>query len=181
MSIQVVYWQRCLVLSWLVPCEAAAFLAHTLCTPCNHAPIYCVTLFRLYLVLFLDMTLLTNIKVLLSFQFIMGGQRLGKKYIKKSVWLILASLRSVNSKLKVIIRVNHSKEKKKQVQYTTYNQLGNNKLYFLSYLQTKVPHKQIIMSFFEDKTFACQLTVRDSRHTDRQTVLWWERETSFKP
>ena len=30
------YWQCCLVVTWLVPRETAAILAHILCTPYNH-------------------------------------------------------------------------------------------------------------------------------------------------
>ena len=35
-----------LVITWLVPHETAAVLAHVLCTPYNHAPVYSVTLFK---------------------------------------------------------------------------------------------------------------------------------------
>ena len=38
--------QRCLVVAWLVPHETAAVLAHILCTPYNHAPVYSVTSFQ---------------------------------------------------------------------------------------------------------------------------------------
>ena len=37
-STEVVYVQRCLVVTWLVPGETAAVSAHILCTPYNHAP-----------------------------------------------------------------------------------------------------------------------------------------------
>ena len=40
LSIEVVYLQRCLVVTWLIPHETAAVSAHVLCTPCNHAPVY---------------------------------------------------------------------------------------------------------------------------------------------
>ena len=39
-SIEVVYLQRYLVVTWLVPHETAAVLAHVLCTPYNHAQVY---------------------------------------------------------------------------------------------------------------------------------------------
>ena len=35
--------KRCLVVVWLPPREAAALLAHVLCTPRNQAPVYSVT------------------------------------------------------------------------------------------------------------------------------------------
>ena len=38
-----VYLQRCLVVTWLVPRKTAAVSAHVLCTPYNHAQVYCVT------------------------------------------------------------------------------------------------------------------------------------------
>ena len=38
--------QLCLVVTWLVPCETAATWVQVLCTPCNHAPIDSVTLFK---------------------------------------------------------------------------------------------------------------------------------------
>ena len=38
--------QRCSVATWLVPSETAAVSAQVLCTPCNHAPVYGVTLFK---------------------------------------------------------------------------------------------------------------------------------------
>ena len=34
-----VYWQRCLVVTWLVLRETAAVWAQVLCTPSNHAPV----------------------------------------------------------------------------------------------------------------------------------------------
>ena len=40
--ISVVYIQHCLVVTWLVPREIAAVLAHVLCTPHNHAWVYSV-------------------------------------------------------------------------------------------------------------------------------------------
>ena len=42
-STEVVYWQRYLAVSCLVPREAAAVSAHVLCTPYNLAPVYSVT------------------------------------------------------------------------------------------------------------------------------------------
>ena len=41
-----VYLQRCLVVTWPVPREAAAVSAPVLCTPYNHAPVFSVTLFE---------------------------------------------------------------------------------------------------------------------------------------
>ena len=35
-----------LAVTWLVPCETAAVSVHILCTPCNHTPVYSVTLFK---------------------------------------------------------------------------------------------------------------------------------------
>ena len=43
---EVVYLQRCLVVTWLVPLETAAVSAHVLFTPHNHAPMYNVTSFQ---------------------------------------------------------------------------------------------------------------------------------------
>ena len=41
------YWQRYLVLVWLVPRETAAVPAEILCTPLNYAPaVYSVTSFK---------------------------------------------------------------------------------------------------------------------------------------
>ena len=37
------YLQHCLDVAWLVPRETAAILAHILCIPYNHAPVYSVT------------------------------------------------------------------------------------------------------------------------------------------
>ena len=45
-SSEVVYLQCCLVVAWLVPRETAAVLAHVLCTPYSHAPVYSVTSFK---------------------------------------------------------------------------------------------------------------------------------------
>ena len=39
-----VYLQRYLVVTWLVPRKTAAVSAHVLCTPYDHAQVYCVTL-----------------------------------------------------------------------------------------------------------------------------------------
>ena len=36
---EVVYLQRCLVVTWLVPRETAAVSGHVLCTPYSHAPV----------------------------------------------------------------------------------------------------------------------------------------------
>ena len=44
-STKVVYWQRCFVVTWLVPHLAAALWAQFLCTPYNYAPVYGVTSF----------------------------------------------------------------------------------------------------------------------------------------
>ena len=41
-----VYLQCCFVVAWLVPHETAAVLAHVLCTPHSHAPVYSVTSFK---------------------------------------------------------------------------------------------------------------------------------------
>ena len=38
--------QCCLTVKWLVPHETAAILAHVLCTPYSHTPVYSVTLFE---------------------------------------------------------------------------------------------------------------------------------------
>ena len=43
---EVVYWQCCLVVAWLVPHETAVISAHVPRTPCNHAPVYGVTSFK---------------------------------------------------------------------------------------------------------------------------------------
>ena len=40
MSTEVVYWQRCLPVAWLVPRETAAVSAPVLCTPFSHAPFH---------------------------------------------------------------------------------------------------------------------------------------------
>ena len=45
-STEVVYWQCYLVVTWLVPHETTAILAHVLCTPYNPAVVYMVTLFE---------------------------------------------------------------------------------------------------------------------------------------
>ena len=45
-STEVAYWQCCLVVAWLVPCETAAVSAQVLCTPYTHATVYNVTLFK---------------------------------------------------------------------------------------------------------------------------------------
>ena len=42
-STEVVYVQRCLVVTWLVPRETGAFSEHVLCAQYNHAPVYNVT------------------------------------------------------------------------------------------------------------------------------------------
>ena len=39
-----VYLQRYLVVTWLVPRETAAASVQGLCTPCNHVPVYSVSL-----------------------------------------------------------------------------------------------------------------------------------------
>ena len=41
--IEMVYLQCCLVVTLLAPCETAAILAHIMCTPYSHAPVYSVT------------------------------------------------------------------------------------------------------------------------------------------
>ena len=41
----VVYWQRYLIVTWLVPHRKAVVSAHVLCIPYSHAPDYRVTLF----------------------------------------------------------------------------------------------------------------------------------------
>ena len=41
-----VYCQRCLVVTWLVPRKTAAVSAQVLCTPYNHAPVNAVTLLK---------------------------------------------------------------------------------------------------------------------------------------
>ena len=38
------WFQRCLVVTWLVPRETAAVSAHVPCTPYNHAPMYSATI-----------------------------------------------------------------------------------------------------------------------------------------
>ena len=40
-STEVVYLQRCLVITWLVPWETAVISAHVLCAPCNQAAFWC--------------------------------------------------------------------------------------------------------------------------------------------
>ena len=47
------YWQRCLVVTRLVPCETAAVSAHVLCIPYNHAPVFSVTSFEVTYVVWL--------------------------------------------------------------------------------------------------------------------------------
>ena len=42
-STEMMYLQRCSVVTWLVPHETAAVSAHVPYTPYNHAPVYCVT------------------------------------------------------------------------------------------------------------------------------------------
>ena len=40
-------WLKCsLVVRWLVPCRTAAISMHIMCTPYNHALVYCVTSFE---------------------------------------------------------------------------------------------------------------------------------------
>ena len=39
-------WQCCLAATWLVAAKTAPVLAHIMCTPYNHAPVYSVTLFK---------------------------------------------------------------------------------------------------------------------------------------
>ena len=46
MFTKVVYLQRCLVVTWLVPRETDAVSAQVLSTPYNHAPVYSVSLFE---------------------------------------------------------------------------------------------------------------------------------------
>ena len=41
-STEVACLQRCLVVTWLVPCKTAAVLVPVLYTPCNHVPVYSV-------------------------------------------------------------------------------------------------------------------------------------------
>ena len=45
-STEVVFWQHCLVVTWVVPHETVAVLVHILCTPYNHAPVYSVNLWK---------------------------------------------------------------------------------------------------------------------------------------
>ena len=45
-STEVMYWQRYLVVTWLVPPETAAASVHSLCSPYNHAPVYSITSFK---------------------------------------------------------------------------------------------------------------------------------------
>ena len=40
---RMVYWQRCVVVTWLVQRETAAVSAQVLCTPYNHAQVHSVT------------------------------------------------------------------------------------------------------------------------------------------
>ena len=48
-SNEVVYWQRNLLVIWLVPRETAAVSAHVMCTPYNHAPVSSVTTLKKYI------------------------------------------------------------------------------------------------------------------------------------
>ena len=45
-SVELVYLQRCSVVTWLVPREAVAVSAQVLCTSYNHAPVYSATSFK---------------------------------------------------------------------------------------------------------------------------------------